>query len=267
MFTENENRKKYLYGIGQCDPSQPLGIAGIDDAPVTYIAHNSICAAVSDFGHDDFAQDIDAIALHENVLDQLMQKFPLLPARVGTILTENQIAGLLDEHYESFLADLDRVRDRVEFALKVLWPASELRSLIEHNDPYISAFAKLEKTSGPGVRYALYKRREQAVEELLRSKAQAYMESIQGSLLPISSDARCEMMPNDGVLLEGSYLVQRGQSTGFRGTVDSLQAQSPKFCFVITGPWPPYSFMSLNSRLMEKPAAVREISLPSPLVH
>ena len=240
---------KYFYGIIQCDSSVPQDITGIDDAPVRVVSRGSICAAVSDVARDDFSHDISAIARHENVLEQLMATCSLLPARFGTVLADEQVADLLAGHHDAFLADLRRVRDRMEFALKVLWPMSELRSLIEHNDPVVSAFAELEKLNGPGVRYALYKRREQAVEGILRSKAHAYVDGIQRSLLPMCSEAHCELMPASGVMLEGAYLVEKSRSADFRNLIEALQARNSRFCFVLTGPWPPYGFMSLGSSI------------------
>ena len=256
MSAENTTARIYLYGIIQCEESRPLEIAGVNDAPVRSLAHGSVAAAVSDFSGGGFGDDIAAVARHENVLERLMERCAVLPARFGRVLTAGEVNELLAANHDAFLHDLHRVRGRLEFDLKVMWPASEVRALIQHHDPFVAAAFELEKTNGPGVRYALYKQRECAIERVLRCRAQGYAEGIQRSLLPLCSECRCEVIPAEGVMLEGAYLVERQRAEDFRAVIDTLQSRSGKFCFMLNGPWPPYAFVSLKTAPSVQMAAV-----------
>jgi len=247
MPAENATATSYVYGIIQCQECKPLGINGVDDAPVRSVAHGSIAAAVSESPGGDFGDDIAAIARHESVLERLMELYAILPARFGMVMPADEVDAMLAANHDSFLRDLQRVRDRLEFDLKVTWPASEVRALIQQHDPFVAAASELERTNGPDVRYALYKQRESAIERILRSRAQAYSEGIQRSLLPLCSECRCEVAPAEGVMLEGSYLVERRRAEEFRSIIDVLQSRTGKFCFMLNGPWPPYAFASLKS--------------------
>lgn len=131
MPAENATATSYVYGIIQCQECKPLGINGVDDAPVRSVAHGSIAAAVSESPGGDFGDDIAAIARHESVLERLMELYAILPARFGMVMPADEVDAMLAANHDSFLRDLQRVRDRLEFDLKVTWPASEVRALIQ----------------------------------------------------------------------------------------------------------------------------------------
>lgn len=242
--------RKYFYGVIDCSREGALGITGIDDRAVCCTPWHDIGAAVSEFPRDRCSANVSAIARHELVIETLMKTHSLLPARFGTILSEAaQVTELLSANYEGFLRDLERLRNKVEFGLKVLWPAGELRMLIERNEPGLSPPGNCP--AGPGARYALFKRRESAIELALAHRAEGNVTEIQRALLQFSSESRCQVLPSEGLMLSGVYLVDRSQCEAFRKVVDALQSKSSKFCFLLAGPWPPHSFMSLDSRIMK----------------
>jgi hypothetical protein len=48
------------------------------------------------------------------------------------------------------------------------------------------------------------------------------------------------------MLLNAAYLVDRDRVPQFRAAVESLAADRPDGAVVLTGPWPGYSFASLE---------------------
>ena len=144
--------RKYFYGVIDCSREGALGITGIDDRAVCCTPWHDIGAAVSEFPRDRCSANVSAIARHELVIETLMKTHSLLPARFGTILSEAaQVTELLSANYEGFLRDLERLRNKVEFGLKVLWPAGELRILIERSEPGLSPPATARPAPAPAM--------------------------------------------------------------------------------------------------------------------
>jgi len=244
--------RKYLYGVINCGSLRSLELTGIDGATVYCRPHKSIGAAVSDVDCADCLRDISAIAHHEGMIESLMEQYSLLPARFGTVMPDQHgIDDLLRENYASFCCDLQRLENKVQFDLSVLWPAYELRVAIEQNEAPLGEVARLGKTGDPGARYAVYKQREKAILRVLERKAAEHADEVQSSLLCLCGESRCETLPSEGVMLRGYYLIDRTLCDELRNTIDTLQARAPRFTFLLTGPWPPYSFMNLEERILK----------------
>ena len=110
-----------------------------------------------------------------------------------------------------------RVADETEVARAVAPQRDQLRVALEH-------------VSG-------------AVELSLRVRAQEPGAELDlSSLGPLARDALEQPGRDDGELWRGAYLVERGSVEAFRGAVAKLQRSHPNLGFLLTGPWPPYSF-------------------------
>lgn len=82
-----------------------------------------------------------------------------------------------------------------------------------------------------------------AVELSLRVRAQEPgSEPDLSSLRPLARDAIEQPGRDEGELRRCAYLVERGGVDAFRGAVAELQRSHPDLGFLLTGPWPPYSF-------------------------
>jgi len=46
--------------------------------------------------------------------------------------------------------------------------------------------------------------------------------------------------------LSASYLVDRGREADFREILNKLRAERPELHFLISGPWPPYTFANID---------------------
>jgi hypothetical protein len=110
-----------------------------------------------------------------------------------------------------------RVADETEAARAVAPQRDQLRAALEH-------------VSG-------------AVELSLRVRAQEPgAEPDLSSLRPLARDAIEHAGRDEGELRRCAYLVERGSVGAFRDAVAKLQRSHPDLGFLLTGPWPPYSF-------------------------
>jgi hypothetical protein len=245
-------------------------IAGVDPHhPVRAIAHGDLLVLVSAVALAEYdlkaleahLQDrswLEFLAMaHQRVMTELLETYTLLPLKLCTLYTDEERArAALADNAEQFRTALNQIEGAVEWGVKAYCDKTALAAWAEHSAPQLSELASSVASASPGARYMLQKRlqraAQQASEELRRSYAQAIH-------LLLSAQARAaEQNPpqpaqihgrSDDMVLNGAYLVDEAKSDAFAAALDELRAQYEPcgFSFVLTGPWPAYSFSSGNS--------------------
>ena len=72
---------------------------------------------------------LEAALHHEAVIEAVRQLGPALPVRFGTVFDESHsVAAALAQRYQLLAADLDRLGDKVEMSLTVLWGDSTVNA-------------------------------------------------------------------------------------------------------------------------------------------
>lgn len=177
---------------------------------------------------------------HEAVVEDVMQQAPVLPARFATLFTSlDSLQGFLTEYHTAitgFFADLGRQR---EWAVKGMLD----RPLATQQT------AGLAPSSGsPGRDYLQRKRGAGEAREGLSRWLRTTCGQAAGELQRHASAFR-ERKPLQAaegaeVTVNWAFLVPGGGEADFRQAVRTLDAQhSPRgLSFVLSGPWPPYSF-------------------------
>jgi hypothetical protein len=198
----------WLYAVCE-EPERPLPpVPGLGGEPVEGIADGPLLAVAS--RHDGVPDDpaTDALWTHERVVETIQTERAVLPMRFGTRRPEpDSVREALAQRRDELLAGLDRVRGRVELAVRAIEPP----------DP------------APDGRVYLARRREAAILH----------DSL--SVLAVAACRRPRRAADE--LLRGSYLVERPALRTFNAAVETLQREHPEVSLVCTGPWPAYSFV------------------------
>jgi hypothetical protein len=161
------------------------------------------------------------------VVERAMDRGAVLPLRFGTRLDhEAELRSALAERRAELLRGLERVRGRVEIGLRVL-PSEP-----EHGRPHDSAPTGREYLLG---RLADRRRGELASRDLHD---------------PLASLAQASVVrrPRPPTLLVASYLVDVDEAAAFRSRAEELAAAQTGISVHVTGPWPPYSFVTEAQR-------------------
>jgi len=66
---------------------------------------------------------------------------------------------------------------------------------------------------------------------------------VHASLQPLARESMTRPAPDEGELLRAAYLVERDRVPEVRDEVARLQHEHPELSLLLTGPWPPYSFV------------------------
>jgi hypothetical protein len=182
---------------------------------------------------------------HEQVLRRLVRNGTVVPLRFGTIYDDlDDVGRMLEERANELLADLERVRGRVELGVKGFVERPRLEEVLARERAATPA-------ASPGRAYLERRQVERdvatevsaVVAEAARSTHERLLvRSVAGSVSrPHSRElsGRTEEM-----FLNAAYLVPAGDDA-LRGEVDALGRAYATLglSFEVTGPWPPYSFV------------------------
>lgn len=253
---------RYLYAIARgLEPGAVAGMLGLDGAPVETVEHRGLTAVVStvdlaEYGEEGLRRNLEDLAWlekvargHDTVIHAAASRAPTAPLRLATICLDDEgVRARLDEWHDALESALDRVEGRAEWAVK----AFARSGAGEQAAPEAPAD---QDPSGKGAGLAYLQRKKSQVTRQAQSheRAMQVAEQVHEAL-----SARCvasrRLAPQDprltgheGVMtLNGAYLVEEAEGEAFNAAVQELAEQYPDAHLTVAGPWPPYSFASLD---------------------
>jgi len=226
----------YFYAVADLsDKPLPDG-PGIQGAYLLSLAHLDIAAIASPLTADEVPTTEANVWRHEAVVEALMADRAVLPMRFGTVLAqEATIRAVLKTYYADFVASLDRVRDRVEIGLRVLWDDDARRPTEKRIG---------QRKGNDGRTYLLARLEEERQLEAWRQRAKTLAAKLNTPLGHLAIDSAAQVLVTPRLLLTAAYLVERNHVKAFQREVEALSADYPALRFLCTGPWPPYSFVT-----------------------
>src|SRR5690349_16844074 len=115
---------KYVYCIIKSPKPREFGQIGIGEGTNNvYTVHfGELAAVVSDTPIRIYDPTRENVLAHELVNETVMREFTVIPMSFGTIFrTKQDIVELLKSTSRAFDDVLDKMKDKIEFGLKVLW--------------------------------------------------------------------------------------------------------------------------------------------------
>jgi hypothetical protein len=209
----------------------PEGIVGLHGGAVTNLPYQEIGVVVSALPRP--LGDIVAGAVtHEAVVERLMETHTVLPMRFPTVFKgRDAILDMANSRYDIFRDCLRRLRGRVEFGVKALWPVTTVET--KGRDTL--------GMSGTGYmqeRYRLHKCR-----RTLRARAVRFGRALDASLSERAAAKKVRNLVTDALAFDGVYLVDKAEEDSFRRAFADVRKEDPGFKYLLSGPWPPYSFV------------------------
>ncbi len=267
-----DRRVVYVYGVARAPrgrkpaPSQLEGI--VPEAPVHPLVQTNLMAFVSavpaaQFGPSEFRSALndaawlkDRILAHEKVLEELRSSYDVVPFRFGTIyLDSSQAANALARHRTELCRALDRVRDASEWGVKLYCDQDTLRRQIEAESRSIRQLRDTLGRASPGARFFLQKKYAKALDGETAAMIASSVERIRRNLDTCAGEStEIEVQPaavhgrSTEMVMNVAYLVAGGSLAKFRQTIAALQEKfaAHGFDHELTGPWPPYHFVSVR---------------------
>lgn len=245
--------KKIIYAIIASNQSHTelsdllKGVQGISGSTLYALSFNDISVAVSDFTSSKFTMNKEVAIDFARVIEELSESVTLLPIRFGTFLKSDEIINqLLVKHYDSFLQNIKQVENKYEFGLKVFWDyekcSEQIRVKLESEDVKASDYFS---TNTIHTDYLLSKIKKHRLEAALLKYVEQLIEEISQYLAQINPDCKFKKMVTNTIILDAVFLVEKNKKDEFIQTIEVIKQQNADLNLLLTGPWPPYSFVDI----------------------
>jgi len=245
------SRGKYVYCIIESnDPLRfgPIGI-GADPNDVYTVHYRTLAAVVSDAPLEVLDSTRENVLAHERVNETVMREHTVIPMSFGTIFkTREDIVELLRSAAEAFGDVLNKMQNKLEFGLKVLWDRDQAVREVEQEDEDISRLKK-EISGQKGPTYFARMQYGRLIDSALQARSERYVADILEQLREVSVASRINKPIGDKMIMNAAFLISRDQESAFDAKVKSIAARFDKLTFKYTGPWPPYNFVNIRLKL------------------
>lgn len=196
------------------------------------------------------------LVAHQRVVETVMQDFPILPAKFGTVLAdEAQVRRLMAQGEALFQSALHRLAGRVQMEVVVLWNPQQIFQEISQEELIIRLKAQVadrppEETVAERV----------VIGQLVQSSLERRRAALRDYLLPplqeIALDIVANPLMDDSMVANIALLVDKDGLRALDRCLEALDAEfeggkRPAFGniplhFRCVGPLPPYSFATVE---------------------
>ena len=178
----------------------------------------------------------DNVLAHQRVNETVMQDHTVIPMSFGTVFkTDDDIRELLRSAYDAFTDVLNKMQDKFEFGLKVLWDRDQIIHEIESEDEDIRRL-KGEISTQKGSTYFARMQYGRLIDAALQTRSERYVSEIFEALRSVSVASRSNKPIGDRMIMNAAFLVARSLEQAFDARVKDIGQRYDKLTFKFTGP-------------------------------
>lgn len=233
----------YTYAIIDSNGEISDTITGLEGARLYSISYRDIGIVVSE--PSEQIQDItkEHILKHEEVVEKMMEDFTVLPVKFPTLFKRKEdILLMAKEYYTDFKENLHRLHNKVEFGIKVIWPADIIRKRI------IDAYAKdnanvIMSGNSPGKSFVKGKFEEYRVDKEFEEEAKRCVAAVDDVFSRFAIEKKLEKLKSENLLLNAYYLLEKEKQSDFKKEFERARVTEGDLKYLLSGPWPPYNFI------------------------
>lgn len=236
-------------------PIKANGTNGGLQAIVSRVRASRFNQAALEAGLQDPAWIETHVRAHHRVLDHLLATGqPLIPMRFCTIYRDEAgVQKILAQHAAPLIAELERLRDKQEWGVKLVVDTEALQAAIRRapDDEAIQVLqARIAKMSAGGA-FLWKKKLEAIVAQRAESIGFAIADDTHTRLSHYAEEAVTNSLPpqRPEVWLNAAYLVTSGKVfDNFRDELERLAEEHEPMGirYELSGPWPAYNFITLK---------------------
>lgn len=252
----------YVYGIIPTADQIIFDVAGLDDYDddVYTVPHVSSARP----GQDGIAAVVGAsplpdyrglkrdaavryLMVHQQVIEAVMQEFPILPMKFGTVLPdESWVCRLLAQEAGLFHRMLEAFADREQMEVVVLWDVQEVFQEIGCEEPIVQLKAQVAgQPAGPTTAQQV------AIGKLVHASLERRRAELRERLVPPLREVALDVVANppmdDSMVANLALLVDQAGKGALDEQLDALDAMfDGRLTFRCVGPLPPYSFATVE---------------------
>ena len=244
---------KYVYCIIRLDKPREFGNIGIGEGAnrVYSVHHRDLVAVVSDTPIVIYDPTRENVLAHELVNETVMREFSVIPMSFGTVFrSEEDVSELLRSTYQAFTDVLDKMQDKIEFGLKILWDRDKVIAEIERTNDEIRRLKEEITRNTQSSTYFARMQLGRLVEAALEITSNQYVADVHETLKQVAVASRSNKPIGDRMILNAAFLVDRSRDRDFDEKVRDISRKYEELLtFKYTGPWPPYNFVNIKLKL------------------
>lgn len=230
--------KLYVYclaeGVNRLDKT-PRGVSG---APVRIVEFEDFSALVSVCRSAAFRVSRKNALAHHEVVRSITEQTTPLPTRFGTLVTAEQLRTYVSTHHQAITAKLAHVRGGVEMNVRMIRTITAADTSQESQN---------ENVLGPGTAFLLEKRREILGEEAGAAEKGQLSAWLREKLGDLIKEEKISFVPSGTIILaRADHLIERVNVQEYRTKMAGAVEERPEVRFMVSGPWPPYSFANIE---------------------
>ena len=253
---------KLIYAFVEANSSPPeLGLLlkymqSISGTTLAAIRVNGVTAIVSDLNRADLVADKLSAIAYAGIIEELAKKFTVIPVRFPSFLgSSSEVEEMINRNLEGILDNFRKIENKSEFGLKIFCDKQVLKETLKQKDN--ETIGKPEgselREGSPSVyrEWVDKKLKEYQLEEQVTAYVNSILTVINESVEPIQAGCKFRKMVSETLILDAIFLVRKQQKTVLVEMVKSMEAQFYVLTFVLTGPWPAYSFVDFTVKHAE----------------
>ena len=199
------------------DRQRDFGAIGIGGGQKVFtVAFQDLAAVVSDTPIVIYDPTRENVLAHEFVNETVMQRVHRHPDVFGTVFrSEDDVTELLRSTYQAFSDVLDKMQDKIEFGLKVLWDREKVIANLERENDEIRRLKDEISRHTTTSTYFARMQLGRLVESALEDMSARYVADIHEALKPVAVASRSNKPIGDRMILNAAFLVDRAQEQAF----------------------------------------------------
>ena len=243
---------KYVYCIIRSDRQREFGAIGIGGGQRVYtVAFHDLAAVVSDTPIVIYDPTRENVLAHEFVNETVMKEHTVIPMSFGTVFrSEEDVSELLRSTYQAFSDVLEKMQDKIEFGLKVLWDREKVIANLERENDEIRRLKDEISRHTSSSTYFARMQLGRLVDSALEEVRQRYVIDIHEQIKRVAVASRSNKPIGDRMILNAAFLVDRAREKEFDERVNETSSMYQELLtFKYSGPWPPYNFVNIKLKL------------------
>lgn len=225
---------------------------GLEDAAVEILPCDDLGVVASQISAAPLRNAHNA-HIHMDVLTALMQHRSVVPSGFGaTYLTRDNLLQTVSSMRKKLTAELKRLNGQIELSIRVTDRRPLLlQPVVEIVTGDVTGEDADASTEEPKLRYFTTKgaNAEKRVRQFRGNAALA--ETVKTSFAPIATAQSWRALPSPSgrPRISASFLLPRESLLAFHDGLKTLREADPRLDIFMTGPWPPFSFVSENGNV------------------
>jgi hypothetical protein len=207
---------------------------GISGARVRLLSIADLTVLVSDSEDDSVLVTRENALAHAAVVRSVLERTTPLPFRFGTLVTEQQLRSYITIRKPALESKLAHVRGCVEMSVKIIWDIPK------------DTEAKQSEQPPDGTAFLAAKRRQILGDERTAAEAANLSTWLQQQVRGLTRDEQTTVLPSEKLVLSAAHLVERAGIAVYREKIARARENRPDLHFLVSGPWPPYSFANIE---------------------